>query len=130
VADFKARLKTADPTDKFDNLHKMFVAAEANLSAATVIERASNPHLAWPGIILRALALEVLFKCLILIEGNTYTKSHDLVDLFNLLSDKSKNRITELAKPHIPNLQKFISMLHDQSRKRNHLTAEQSRHRR
>jgi HEPN domain-containing protein len=46
-----------------------------------------------PVCVLAAFTIELMFKCFIRIEGGTPPRDHDLLDLFNLLSTPTRERL-------------------------------------
>ena len=68
-----------------------------------------KPQFAMPGVVVSALALELYFKCLILLNGKTYDGIHYLDELFECLDGPLKKMIREDWNAH--QLQETRSMI-------------------
>jgi hypothetical protein len=103
-----SRPQVAPPT----NLENVFRAAEVFRRGGDLLGdyamRQNQPELISPTVACAALGLEILFKCLILLEGKTYGKIHALTDLFAILSDETKKKIRDRYQPYLPQDQKEI----------------------
>ena len=70
----------------FDKVQQILMAREPD-------DRDEAVALAMTTCLLQAFTSELLLKCLIRIEGGVPPRSHDLLDLFNLLSTPTRNRL-------------------------------------
>lgn len=97
------------------NLHEMFFQADLyGLAAQHLGELASTvkQEMIWPQVALSSLGLELFFKCLILVEGKSYGRVHDLLGLFQIIPRGSQDEIRRLYSPFIPNKQRVLDGMH------------------
>jgi hypothetical protein len=84
---------------------QIFVVAEQYRNATKWIILAESqgwqPDIKMAGILCSAFALELFFKCLLIMQGSEIPDWHDLVHLFNRLEKNTQLRIRENFEPHL-----------------------------
>jgi hypothetical protein len=81
--------------------HSMFVVADRFHRAANYLSQAPDPHLQLVSIANIAFAMEMYFKCLIVLDtGKDPDWKHDYVELFSLLSPETQKRIKDCYNKH------------------------------
>ncbi len=92
-----------------------FRTAEAFLEASEVLHtdgKAGNDRLLVPVFaVLAAFQLEMYLKCLLLIEENLHREGHDVLKLFQYLSDKTQAELTQAHEAYIADSPDFLAHL-------------------
>jgi HEPN domain len=83
----------ADPKD-------IFRTAEVFRTGSAILNNHGMPQCMFPMVICSAFSLELYLKSLILIEGGTYGKLHDLEKLFSRVKPKSQKIIRASYETH------------------------------
>ena len=90
-----AKSKGRKPVLLPEDLEGMFRTAEEYQLGARILQvnLQLGIQVMLPNVAISALSLEILFKCLITLEGETFDGIHDLKNLFETLSEPSRARI-------------------------------------
>jgi len=93
VSNPKKAKKPADPKG-------VFLTAETFRAGSLVLGKYGMPHLMLPMVVCAAFSLELLLKCLILIEGHDFGKDHSLESLFSKTTPESQKTIRASYEVH------------------------------
>jgi hypothetical protein len=90
-----------------DEPERIFQQAISLLKAQQILkEKKTDDHdevvaLVMTTSLLQAFTIELLLKCLIRVEGGTPPRDHDLLDLFNLLSAPTRERLEAMWRGYV-----------------------------
>jgi hypothetical protein len=90
-----------------DEPERIFLQAIRFHQAQKMLERSPNEQreaLVQPVCVLAAFTIELLFKCLIRIEGGSPPSIHELDDLFKLLSAPTRERLEAMWRDYVQSL--------------------------
>jgi hypothetical protein len=92
----------------------IFQQAESFTESATLLGRTAelgSPQFFFPSIVCDAFGLELYLKCLILVEGDKYSGTHNLELLFNKLTPESQMAIRNACAPVVAKMHEMHQAL-------------------
>ncbi len=108
-------MKPPTPRGLFMQAESFFRSAKLLFHHATQMATFNPPYM-FPSIVCEAFSLELYLKCLIVFEGSTYRGTHDLEQLYGLVSVANRAAIEKLAIPHLEQQQKLADAAHELSK--------------